>query len=79
MKAGRIDFKLDKNGNVSGSIGKSSFEAAQLEENARAFVDGVVRAKPATAKGNYIQSVTIAASMLPGLPLEASTYSKTSA
>lgn len=76
VKAGRVDFKLDKNGNVSGTIGKSSFESAQLEENARAFVDSVVRAKPATAKGNYIQAVTLAASMLPGIPLEASTYTK---
>ena len=54
VKAGRVDFKLDKNGNVSGSIGKSSFELSQLEENARAFVDSVARAKPASAKGNYI-------------------------
>lgn len=75
VKAGRIDFKLDKNGNISGAIGKASFDQAQLEENARAFVDGVVRAKPASAKGNYIQSVTLAASMLPGLSLEAATYS----
>ncbi len=79
VKAGRIDFKLDKNGNVSGAIGKASFEANQLEENARAFVEGVVRAKPATAKGNYIQAVTLAASMLPGLPLEAATYAKATA
>ena len=79
VKAGRVDFKLDKNGNVSGSIGKSSFETSQLEENARAFVDSVVRAKPASAKGNYIQAVTLAASMLPGIPLEASTYTKASA
>jgi len=79
VKAGRIDFKLDKNGNVSGAIGKADFEQAQLEDNARAFVDGVVRAKPASAKGNYIQAVTLAASMLPGLPLEASTYAKTTA
>jgi large subunit ribosomal protein L1 len=79
VKAGRVDFKLDKNGNVSGSIGKTSFEPAQLEENARAFVDSVVRAKPASAKGNYIQAVTLAASMLPGIPLEAATYSKASA
>lgn len=79
VKAGRIDFKLDKNGNVSGAIGKLSFEPNQLQENALAFVDGVVRAKPASAKGNYIRSATIAASMLPGLPLEAATYTKASA
>ncbi len=76
VKAGRVDYKLDKNGNISGSIGKTSFEVAQLEENARAFVDSVVRAKPASAKGNYIQAVTLAASMLPGVALEAATYSK---
>jgi large subunit ribosomal protein L1 len=76
VKAGRVDFKLDKNGNVSGTIGKSSFDNAQLEENARAFVDSVVRAKPASAKGNYVQAVTLAASMLPGIPLEAATYTK---
>jgi len=79
VKAGRIDFKLDKNGNVSGAIGKLSFDPNQLQENALAFVDGVVRAKPASAKGNYIRSATIAASMLPGLPLEAATYTKASA
>jgi large subunit ribosomal protein L1 len=76
VKAGRIDFKLDKNGNVAGSIGKSTFSPAELAENARAFVDSVVRAKPASAKGNYIQSVTLAGTMLPGLPLESATYAK---
>jgi len=79
VKAGRIDFKLDKNGNISGAIGKADFEQAQLEDNARAFVESVVRAKPASAKGNYIQAVTLAASMLPGLPLEAATYAKATA
>jgi len=78
VKAGRIDFKLDKNGNVSGSIGKASFDNVQLFENGRAFVEGVVRAKPPAAKGNFIRSATLAASMLPGLPLEASTYTKAS-
>jgi large subunit ribosomal protein L1 len=79
VKAGRIDYKLDKNGNVSGAIGKADFEEKQLEENARAFVESVVRSKPASAKGNFIQTVTLAASMLPGLPLEASTYAKATA
>lgn len=79
VKAGRVDFKLDKNGNVSGPVGKSSFSPEQLIENTQAFVDSVVRAKPASAKGNYIQSATLAATMLPGLPLESATYSKASA
>jgi large subunit ribosomal protein L1 len=74
VKAGRIDYKLDKNGNISGAIGKADFEEKQLEDNARAFLESVVRAKPASAKGNFVQSVTLAASMLPGLPLEASAY-----
>ena len=76
VKAGRIDFKLDKNGNVSGSIGKSSFAPEALYENGRAFVDAVIRSKPAVAKGNFIRSVTMAASMLPGVALEPSTYTK---
>jgi large subunit ribosomal protein L1 len=74
VKAGRIDYKLDKNGNVSGAIGKASFDEKQLEENARAFLDSVVRSKPPSAKGNFVQAVTLAASMLPGLPLEAASY-----
>jgi large subunit ribosomal protein L1 len=76
VKAGRIDFKLDKNGNVSGSIGKSSFAPEALYENGRAFVDAVIRSKPAVAKGNFIRRVTMAASMLPGVALEPSTYTK---
>jgi len=76
VKAGRIDYKLDKNGNVSGAVGKASFTSDQLVENAQAFVDSVVRAKPASAKGNYIQNVTLAATMLPGVPLEQGVYTK---
>lgn len=74
VKAGRIDYKLDKNGNVSGAIGKASFEANALAENAEAFIESVKRAKPASAKGNYIRSVTVAAAMCPGVPLESSLY-----
>ncbi|BCX46654.1 50S ribosomal protein L1 [Haloferula helveola] len=74
VKAGRIDFKLDKNGNVAGSIGRASFNEAALIENAQAFIDSVKRAKPASAKGNYIRSVTVAAAMCPGVPLESSLF-----
>ncbi|MBB5351858.1 large subunit ribosomal protein L1 [Haloferula luteola] len=76
VKAGRIDYKLDKNGNVAGSIGKTSFSESALLENAQAFIDSVLRAKPASAKGNYVQSVTIAAAMCPGVPIESSVYTK---
>ena len=74
VKAGRIDYKLDKNGNISGAIGKTSFDEKALAENAQAFIDSVVKAKPASAKGNYIRSVTLAAAMCPGVPLEASLF-----
>lgn len=74
VKAGRIDYKLDKNGNVSAAIGKASFSEEKLAENTKALVESVVKAKPASAKGNYIQNVTLAASMCPGVALEAATY-----
>ena len=76
VKAGRIDYKLDKNGNVAGAIGKASFEVNALLENAQAFIDSVLRAKPASAKGNYVRSVTVAASMCPGVSLDSSLYTK---
>jgi large subunit ribosomal protein L1 len=75
VKAGRIDFKLDKNSNISAAVGKISFSVKQIEENAIAFVESVVKAKPPVAKGNYIQGVTIASSMNPGLKLESSVHS----
>jgi large subunit ribosomal protein L1 len=76
VKAGRIDYKLDKNGNISGAVGKASFSEEALVENARAFIESVVRAKPPSAKGNFVRSVTVAASMCPGLPLESGVYTK---
>ena len=77
VKAGRVDYKLDKNGNIAAAIGKADFDAQQLEENAQALLDSVVRAKPASAKGNFIQSVTLTASMLPGVRLDTAQYNKT--
>ena len=73
VKAGKVDYKLDKNANISAAIGKVSFSESQLEENASALIDSVVKAKPASAKGNYIENITIAATMLPGLKLENNT------
>ena len=73
-KAGKIDYKLDKNANISAPIGKVSFDDAKLIENAQALIESVVKAKPPGAKGNYIQNVTIASSMNPGVALEASLY-----
>lgn len=74
VKAGRIDYKLDKNGNIAGSIGRASFENQALTENARAFIDSVIRAKPPAAKGNFIHNVTLSAAMCPGVPVEPSVF-----
>src|SRR3982074_3397952 len=67
VKAGRVEFKLDKNGNVAVPVGKFSFDAKALSENGAAVIDAVAKARPATAKGVFIENVTLAATMLPGL------------
>src|SRR6266513_5838601 len=59
VKAGRVEFKIDKAGNIHVPVGKVSFAAAQIEENARAVIQAVTRAKPASVKGHYIQSCAI--------------------
>lgn len=72
VKAGRVDFKLDRNGNISVPIGRAGFNEQQLSENGVAVIDAIKRAKPPTAKGRYIESATMAATMSPGLPLQGS-------
>jgi len=74
VKAGRVDFKLDRNGNISVSIGKASFEPQQLVENAAAVIDAVMAAKPPSAKGNFLMSGTVAATMSPGVKVDLSPY-----
>lgn len=74
VKAGRVDFKLDKNGNVAVVVGKASFDAAQLIENTEAAIGAVEAAKPATAKGRYVEAATLSASMSPGVPLDSSAF-----
>lgn len=76
VKAGRVDFKVDKNANISAAVGKLSFEPEKLVENARAFISAVVKARPSGAKGAYIASATMASSMNPGLALAQVEYSK---
>ncbi|MCX7713342.1 MAG: 50S ribosomal protein L1 [Chthoniobacterales bacterium] len=70
VKAGRVEFKLDKNANVAVPIGKFSFGEHALLENAQAVVDSVLRARPATAKGAYLLSLTMSASMSPGIRID---------
>src|ERR1051325_1409833 len=65
VKAGRVEFKVDKAGNVHVAVGKVSFTPAQIEENAHAVIDAVAKARPHSLKGAYIQSCTISATMSP--------------
>lgn len=74
VKAGRVDYKLDRNGNISVGVGKLSFEPKQLVENIEAIIDSVQRAKPATAKGRYIETVSITATMSPSVKVDSSKY-----
>lgn len=74
VKAGRVEFKLDKNGNVAVPVGKFSFQEQQLVENGNAVIDAVVKARPATAKGRYLEAMTLSATMSPGIPLDPSPY-----
>jgi large subunit ribosomal protein L1 len=71
IKAGKIEFRVDKGGNLHAPIGKVSFSADQLGDNLQAFVDAVMRAKPPAAKGTYLKSVTVSSTMGPGVRVEA--------
>lgn len=70
IKGGKIEFRVDKNGNLAFIIGKRSFDNAKLLENFKAVLDEVLRAKPTTIKGRYITKATIAATMSPGIGLD---------
>jgi large subunit ribosomal protein L1 len=76
VKAGRVEFKLDKNGNVAVPMGKFSFEPKALIENGTAVIDAVVKARPAAAKGKFVQSITMTATMTPGLRVDATPFLK---
>jgi large subunit ribosomal protein L1 len=76
VKAGRVEFKLDKNGNVAVPTGKASFDEQALIDNCTAVIDAVFKARPATAKGRFVENLTLAATMSPGLKLDASPYRK---
>jgi large subunit ribosomal protein L1 len=74
IKAGKIEFRVDKTGNVHAPIGKVSFSEQQLSENLGAFMDQIVRAKPSGAKGTYLRSVTISSTMGPGVAIDPNLY-----
>ncbi|HZC59213.1 MAG TPA: 50S ribosomal protein L1 [Chthoniobacterales bacterium] len=76
VKAGRVEFKLDKNGNVAVPMGKFSFEPKALVENGAAVIDAVVKARPATAKGKFVHNITMSATMTPGLRVDPTPFLK---
>ena len=76
VKAGRVEFKLDKNGNIAVPVGKFSFEQKALLENGTAVIDAVVKARPASAKGKFVENLTLSATMLPGIKLETASAAK---
>ena len=71
IKAGKVEFRVDKTGIVHAPVGKMSFPAQSLIDNAHALVDSVVKAKPSAAKGKYIKSVTLSSTMGPGIAIDA--------
>jgi len=74
IKAGKIEFRTDKTGNLHVPIGKVSFDSAKLEENLGAFMDTVIRAKPAAAKGTYVRGITVSSTMGPGVSVDANLF-----
>jgi large subunit ribosomal protein L1 len=74
VKAGKIEFRVDKSGNVHAAIGKVSFPSEALETNFTAFMDQIVRSKPAAAKGVYVRTVAISSTMGPGVAIDTTPY-----
>ena len=70
IKAGKVEFRVDKTGIIHAPVGKTSFPAQNLIDNVHALVDSVVKAKPSAAKGRYLKSVTVSSTMGPGIPLD---------
>ncbi len=75
-KAGKVEYRVDKTGVIHSPVGKVSFDAGLLVDNARTLLDAVVKAKPSTAKGKYVKKVNLAATMSPGVLLDETAYVK---
>jgi large subunit ribosomal protein L1 len=70
LKAGKVEFRVDKTGIIHVAVGKVSFDAEKLADNAKALIASVMRAKPATAKGRYVKTIVISSTMGPGVPVD---------
>ena len=73
-KAGKIEFRVDKTGVVHAPVGKVSFDAQKLAENAKSLIDAIMRAKPQTAKGKYVKNATMSSTMGPGIKLNTAEF-----
>jgi large subunit ribosomal protein L1 len=76
VKAGKIDFKVDKFGIVHTSVGKVSFETSKIVDNAREFIQTIIKLKPAAAKGTYVKSIYLSSTMSPGLKVDHEVYDR---
>jgi large subunit ribosomal protein L1 len=74
IKAGKIEYRVDRTGNVHAPIGKVSFEPEKLQENLEAFMDSILRARPAAAKGTYLRGVSVSSTMGPGVAIDPNLY-----
>ena len=70
IRKGRVEYKVDKAGNVHVPVGKVSFQSQQLTENARSVFDSIMKAKPSSSKGKYVKSATLSSTMGPGIRLD---------
>jgi large subunit ribosomal protein L1 len=70
IKAGKVEFRVDKTGIIHSPVGKMSFDAAKLAENAQALLNAVVKAKPAASKGKYVKKITLTSTMGPGIGID---------
>ena len=75
-KKGKVNYRTDSFGNVHGIFGKASFETDKLAENLKAFVDVILKAKPTTAKGNYVKNISISSTMGPGIKIDLNSIDK---
>jgi large subunit ribosomal protein L1 len=70
VKAGKVDFKIDKQGIIHASVGKASFTADKIKENAAELINMVTKLKPASSKGTYLQSISLSTTMSPGIKVD---------
>jgi large subunit ribosomal protein L1 len=76
IRKGRVEYKVDKAGNIHVPVGKVSFPGAQIKENAQAVFDAILKAKPSSSKGKYVKSATLSSTMGPGIHLDSVAIAK---